>query len=89
MSRRPYHERQFPNMFLTYFCGDRRLSQLQDPHGLGLSALTGLVANDLSRVTFLLLFMVEVECDVELVEGGGGGGGEQGGVTIFLLRKKN
>jgi len=53
----------------------------------GLSAPTGLVANDLSRVAFLVLFMVEGECDVELV--GGGGGGELGGVAICLLRKKH
>jgi len=53
----------------------------------GLFAPTGLVANGLSRVTFLVLFMVERECDVESV--GGGGGGELGGVAICLLRKKH
>ena len=52
-----------------------------------LFAPTGLVANDLSQVTFLVLFMVEGECDVESV--GGGGVGELGGVAIFLLRQKH
>ena len=52
---------------------------------MGLSAPTDLVANDLNRVIFLVLFMVEGECYVESV--GGRGGGELGGVAIFLLRK--
>ena len=53
----------------------------------GLSAPIGLVANDLSRVTFLVLFMVEGECDVKSV-GGGGGGGELGG-GHFPVNKKH
>ena len=73
-------------MLLTSFCGDHQLSQLQDPYELGVSLPpTGLIANDLSQVTFLVLFMVEGECEVESVEGGGGW--ELGGVAIFLLRK--
>jgi len=50
----------------------------------GFFAPTGQVANDLSWVAFLVLFMVEDECDVESI----GGGGELGGVAIFLLTKK-
>ena len=49
--------------------------------------LSCLVANDLSRVTFLVFF------DVDSVEGvadsGGGGGGELGGVAMCLLKNKN
>ena len=48
----------------------------------GLSALIGLVANDLSRVTFLVRFKVDGDCDVVAI--GGGGGGELGGVAICL-----
>ena len=46
----------------------------------GLSAPTGLVANDLSHVAFLVRFKVDGNCVVALVEGGGGG--ELGGVAI-------
>ena len=49
----------------------------------GLSALTGLVANDLSHVAFLVRFKVDGDCDVAPV-GGGGGGGKLGGVAICL-----
>jgi len=48
----------------------------------GLSAPTGLVANDLRRVAFLVCFKVDDDCDAALV--GGGGGGELGGVAIYL-----
>ncbi|KAH1265830.1 hypothetical protein GmHk_01G001456 [Glycine max] len=44
----------------------------------GLFAPTGLVANDLNHVTFLVRFKVEAEYDAELI----GGGGQLGGVTI-------
>jgi len=44
----------------------------------GLFAPTGLVANDLSHVTFLVRFKVEAEYDSESI----GGGGQLGGVTI-------
>jgi len=50
---------------------------------IGLSAPTGLVANGLSRVAFLVRFRVDGDCDVAPV-GGGGGGGELGGVAICL-----
>ena len=59
-------------MFLTSLCGDRQLS-----------APTGLVANDLSCVAFLVRFKVDDDCDAIPV-GGGGGGGELGGVAICL-----
>ena len=45
-----------------------------------LSTPTGLVANDLMRVAFLVRFKVEGECDAASI----GGGGELGGVAIFL-----
>ena len=46
----------------------------------GLSAPTGLVANDLRHVAFLVCFKVDGECNAAPV----GGGGELGGVAIFL-----
>ena len=49
----------------------------------GLSAPTGLVANDLSRVAFLVHFKVDGDCDVTSV-GGGEVGGELGGIAIGL-----
>ena len=48
------------------------------------SAPTDLVANDLSRVVFLVHFKVEGECDAKSI---GGGRSELGGVAICLLRK--
>ena len=48
----------------------------------GFSAPAGLVANDLSRVAFLVRFKVDNDYDAAL--GGGGGGGELGGVSICL-----
>jgi len=48
----------------------------------GLFAPTGLVANDLKHVAFLVHFKVGGECDAASV--GGGGGGELGGVVICL-----
>jgi len=45
----------------------------------GFSAPAGLVANDLSRVDFLVRFKVDDDYDAALVEGG-----ELGGVAIFL-----
>ena len=48
----------------------------------GLFAPSGQVANDLSRVAFLVRFKVDGDCDAASV--GGGGGGELGGVAINL-----
>jgi len=48
-----------------------------------LSIPTGIVANDLSRVAFLVCFKVDGDCDAAPV-GGGGGRGELGGVAICL-----
>ena len=51
----------------------------------GLFAPTGLVANYLSHVEFLMRFKVYGNCDAAPVGGGGGGGeGELGGVAICL-----
>ena len=45
-----------------------------------LYAPTGLVANDLSRVAFLVRFKVDGDCDAAPA----GGGGELGGMAICL-----
>ena len=48
----------------------------------GLSTPAGLVANDLSRVAFLVFFNIDGEKGVVDL---GGGGGELGGVAMCLL----
>ena len=71
-------------MFLTSYCGgSSAFSVAGSTWTSGLSALTGLVTNDLSRVAFLVRFKVDGDCDAAPV-GGGGGRGELGGVAICL-----
>ena len=50
----------------------------------GLSALTGLVPNDLSRVAFLLFFDIDGDGADDL----GGEGRKLGGVAMYLLKNK-
>ena len=50
----------------------------------GFSAPAGLVANDLSRVDFLVRFKVDDDYDAASKGGGGERGGELGGVAIGL-----
>ena len=69
-------------MFLTFFLwGPSVFPIVGSTWTSGLSILTGLVANDLSRVAFLVRFKVDGNFDYAPV---GGGRGELGGVATFL-----
>jgi len=71
-----------PKYVLNFFlCGLSAFSVAGFTWTRGLFAPTGLVTNDLRRVTFLVRFKVDGECDAAPV---GGGGEELGGVAIFL-----
>ena len=81
MPRRPYHELPILNFFLW---GPSIFLVVGSTWTTGLSAPIGLVANDLSRVAFLVCFKVDDDCDAASVGEGRGGGREEGGVAISL-----
>ena len=60
MPRRPYHELPILNFFLW---GPSIFLVVGSTWTTGLSAPIGLVANDLSRVAFLVCFKVDDDCD--------------------------
>ncbi|KAH1197965.1 hypothetical protein GmHk_18G051617 [Glycine max] len=75
-----------PNCVLNFFLwGPSAFPVARSTWTTGLSAPAGLVANDLSRVVFLVHFKVDDNYDVASVGGGGeGGGGELDRVAIGL-----
>ena len=76
-----------PKYVLNFFlCGPSVFPVAGSTWATGLSAPSGLVAKDLSRVAFLVRFKVDGDCNATSGGGGGGGGGggESGGVAIGL-----
>ena len=72
-----------PKYVLNFFLWGRSAFPVEaSTSTTSLFAPAGLVANDHSRVAFLMCFKVDGDCDAASV--GGGGGGELGGVTIGL-----